>query len=143
VSSIGAYAWRRPGRRRRQRGHALTIDAVTARGKHRGGAIVPARRHGGKPPVRYHGIRRRAKGGDASVRSLFATDTASALAAGSQFAAAAFIDRAVAEAARAFGGRPVLFLTGGAAPTLERHLVTRARASRTWCCAVSPCCGRA
>ena len=110
-------------------GTALTIDAVTAGGRHRGGAIVP----GPKVMVESllsgtHGIRRRAQGGDASVRSLFATDTASALAAGSQFAAAAFIDRAVAEAARVFRSRPVLFLTGGAAPMLERHLETRARA---------------
>ena len=130
VSSIGAYAL--AGGRAvviANVGTALTIDAVTARGKHRGGAIIP----GPKVMVESllsgtHGIRRRAQGGDASVRSLFATDTASALAAGSQFAAAGFIDRAVAEAARAFGSRPVLFLTGGAAPTLERHLVTRARA---------------
>ena len=52
---------------------------------------------------------------------------ASALAAGSQFAAAAFIDRAVAEAARTIRGRPVLFLTGGAAPMLKRHLESPAR----------------
>jgi len=106
-------------------GTALTIDAVTASGRHRGGAIIPG------PEVMVesllagtHGIRRRAKGGDASGRSLFATDTASALAAGSRFAAAAFIDRAVAEAARKVSGRPVLFLTGGAAPMLKRHLVS-------------------
>ena len=92
-------------------------------GRHRGGAIIPG------PMVMVesllagtHGIRRRAQGGDDSVRSLFATDTASALAAGSRFAAAAFIDRAVAEAARTIRGRPVLFLTGGAAPMIKRHL---------------------
>jgi len=129
VSSIGAHAL--AGGRAvviANVGTALTIDAVAAGGRHRGGAIIP----GPKVMVESllsgtHGIRRRAQGGDASVRSMFATDTASALAAGSQFAAAAFIDRAVAEAALAFRSRPVLFLTGGAAPTLERHLVTRAR----------------
>ena len=110
-------------------GTALTIDAVSSGGRHRGGAIIP----GPKVMVESllagtHGIRRRAQGGDASVRTLFATDTASALAAGSQFAAAAFIDRAVAEAARSIRGRPVLFLTGGAAPRLERHLVNEFRA---------------
>ena len=94
-------------------GTALTIDAVSSNGRHRGGAIIP----GPKVMVESllagtHGIRRRAQGRDASVRTLFATDTASALAAGSQFAAAAFIDRAVAEAARSIPGRPVLFLTG-------------------------------
>jgi type III pantothenate kinase len=129
VSSVGAFALAK-GRAVvvANVGTALTIDAVTARGRHRGGAIVPG------PAVMVesllagtHGIRRRARGGEASVRSLFATDTASALAAGSVFAAAAFIDRAVAEAARAFGGRPVLLLTGGGAATLKRQLASPAR----------------
>jgi type III pantothenate kinase len=73
-----------------------------------------------------HGIRRRAQGAKASSRSLFATDTASALAAGSKFAAAAFIDRAVLEA-RTPGGRPLLLLTGGGAPELRRYLKSPAR----------------
>jgi type III pantothenate kinase len=129
VSAVGAFALAK-GRAVvvANVGTALTIDAVTARGRHRGGAIVPG------PAVMVesllagtHGIRRRARGGEASVRSLFATDTASALAAGSVFAAAAFIDRAVAEAARAFGGRPVLLLTGGGAATLKRQLASPAR----------------
>jgi type III pantothenate kinase len=109
-------------------GTALTIDVVAASGRHRGGAIIPG------PGVMVesllagtHGIRRRALGQEATVRSLFAIDTASALAAGSRFAAAAFIDRAVDEAARAFRGRPVLFLTGGAAPYLRRHLESTPR----------------
>ena len=109
VSAIGAHALAR-GRAAviANVGTALTIDAVTAGGRHRGGAIIP----GPKVMVESllagtHGIRRRAQGGDDSVRSLFATDTASALAAGSRFAAAAFIDRAVAEAARTIRGRPV------------------------------------
>jgi type III pantothenate kinase len=69
-----------------------------------------------------HGIRRRASGGEPSVNSMFATDTASAVAAGSLFAAAAFIERAVVEAKRAFHAPPLLLLTGGAAPTLKRYL---------------------
>jgi type III pantothenate kinase len=109
-------------------GTALTIDAVTASGRHRGGAIIP----GPNGMVEgllagTHGIRRRAHGRESAVRSLFATDTASALTAGSQFAAAAFIDRAVGEAARTIRGRPLLFLTGGAAPMVKRHLVSRAK----------------
>jgi type III pantothenate kinase len=74
-----------------------------------------------------HGIRRRAHAGRVAARSMFATDTASALAAGSLFAAAAFIDRAVFEAQRRLGGRPLLILTGGAAPTLVRYLQSPAR----------------
>jgi type III pantothenate kinase len=44
------------------------------------------------------------------------------LAAGSQFAAAAFIDRAYQEAARALGARPLLMLSGGGAAALRRHM---------------------
>ena len=109
-------------------GTALTIDAVSASGLHRGGAIVPG------PATMVtsllsgtHGIRRRANGGRAKSSSLFASDTASALAAGSMFAAAAFIDRAVLEAQRELKGRPRLLLTGGGAPALQRYLKSPAR----------------
>jgi type III pantothenate kinase len=109
-------------------GTALTIDLVTAAGQHRGGAIIPG------PATMVasllsgtHGIRRRAQGLRASSRKLFAADTASALAAGSQFAAAAFIDRALAEATKAGGSRPLLLLSGGGASGLRRHLHGRAR----------------
>ena len=128
VSVVGAHALAR-GRAAviANVGTALTIDVVTATGRHRGGAIVPG------PATMVasllsgtHGIRRRADGAKASSRSLFATDTASALAAGSMFAAAALIDRAVLEA-RTLGGKPVLLLTGGAAPALARYLKNPAR----------------
>jgi len=105
-------------------GTALTIDAVTARGKHIGGAIIP-----GPDTMKHsllagtHGIRRRAQGGAAKSHRLFATDTASALAAGAVFAAAAFVDRAVEEATRTFRRPPLFLLTGGAAPTLGRYLI--------------------
>ena len=123
VSAIGAHALAR-GRTAviANVGTALTIDVVTATGRHRGGAIVPG------PAAMVasllsgtHGIRRRANGAKASSRSMFATDTASALAAGSMFAAAAFIDRAALEA-RTVGGRPLLILTGGGAAEIERYL---------------------
>ena len=108
-------------------GTALTIDAVDRHGKHLGGAIVP----GPSTMIESllagtHGIRKRA-GGKASSRSLFAADTASALSAGAAFAAAAFIDRAVNEAAAGMGARPVLILTGGAAPALRTYIKSRAR----------------
>lgn len=109
-------------------GTALTIDLVTALGKHRGGAIIPA------PTTMVesllagtNGIRRRARGLRPTTKSLFAADTASALAAGSAFAAAAFIDRAVTEAAGKTGRAPLLLLSGGGADGLRRHLKTRAR----------------
>jgi type III pantothenate kinase len=129
VGAIGAHALAR-GRDvlYAMAGTALTIDLVSAAGMHRGGAIVPG------PATMVasllsgtYGIRRRARGLAASSRTLFATDTASALAAGSQFAAAAFIDRAVEEAARSLGSRPLVLLSGGGARELRRHLRSRAR----------------
>jgi type III pantothenate kinase len=108
-------------------GTALTVDAVAADGLHLGGAIVP----GTAVMIESllagtHGIRRRANGAAASTRSLFASNTASALAAGAAFAAAALIDRAVAEAARRLRARPLLLLTGGSAVALAPHLKSRA-----------------
>ena len=129
VSAIGAHALA-SGRTAviANVGTALTIDAVSASGRHRGGAIVPG------PATMVasllngtHGIRRRASGDRAKSRSLFSTDTASALAAGSMFAAAAFIDRAFVEAQRELKARPRLLLTGGAAPALQRYLESPAR----------------
>ena len=129
VGALGAHALAR-GRDvvLAMAGTALTVDLVTATGKHRGGAIIPG------PDTMVasllagtHGIRRRAQGLRASTRSLFARDTASALAAGSQIAAAAFIDRAVLEAGRALNSRPLLLLSGGGAASLRPHLRSAAR----------------
>jgi type III pantothenate kinase len=130
VSAVGAHALAR-GRPAviANVGTALTIDAVSAAGRHRGGAIVP----GPAAMVESlksgtHGIRRRASGDQAAApRSLFATDTANALAAGALYAAAAFVDRALLEARRTMGGRPLLILTGGAAMALQRHLESPAQ----------------
>jgi len=107
-------------------GTALTVDAVTGEGRHLGGAIAPG------PDTMIasllsgtQGIRRRARGsrdGSRRSRGLFAADTASALDAGAAFAAAAFIDRACAEARVALGVRPVLLLTGGAAQALQPYI---------------------
>ena len=128
VSAVGAHALATGAAVVANVGTALTIDAVSAKGRHRGGAIVPG------PATMVssllsgtHGIRRRASGGQPKSRSLFSTDTASALAAGSMFAAAAFIDRALIEAQRELKGRPLLILTGGGAPALQRYLKSSAR----------------
>jgi type III pantothenate kinase len=104
-------------------GTALTVDTVTADGRHRGGVIVPG------PGTMVDtllagtaGIRRRATGVAASARTPFASNTASALAAGAALAGAALVDRVVAEAARRFGGRPLLLLAGGSADALAPHI---------------------
>jgi len=107
-------------------GTALTIDAVTAEGRHLGGVITPG------PSTMIaslldgtHGIRRRAAGKRAGrvVRNGgFARDTASALATGAALGAAALIDRAVREARDTLGATPVLLLTGGATVQLLPHI---------------------
>lgn len=109
-------------------GTALTIDAVSSGGRHLGGAIIPGTAAMIAGIIKgTNGIGRRARGGQASRRRLYAADTASALAAGAQFAAAALIDRAVDEAARELRATPLLILTGGAAPDLKPHLRHKAR----------------
>jgi type III pantothenate kinase len=103
-------------------GTALTIDAVTAEGRHLGGVITP----GPSTMIESlldgtHGIRRRAAGKSAGrvVRpGGFARDTASALATGAVLASASLIDRAMREARATLGAMPLLLLTGGAAAQL-------------------------
>lgn len=107
-------------------GTALTIDGVTADGRHLGGAIAAG------PDTMIssllagtQGIRRRARGarrGGSRTRGLFAADTASALEAGAAFAAAAFVDRAGVEARAALGAKPLLLLTGGGARALQPYI---------------------
>jgi len=104
-------------------GTALTLDFVSARGRHAGGAIIPA------PALmvstllaQTSGIRRRAQGGGSPRRGLFARSTSDGITQGAAFAAAATIDRAVGEAAHAPGRRALVVMTGGEAP-LVRPLV--------------------
>jgi type III pantothenate kinase len=95
-------------------GTAMTLDLVAADGKHKGGVIVPA------PALmvdalltRTSGIRRRARGGATGARGLLARSTRAAIRQGARFAAAALIDRAVAEAEELIGKRPFVVVTGG------------------------------
>ncbi len=114
-------------------GTALTVDAVSANGRHLGGAIIP----GPETMVASllsgtHGIRRRAQGvsagdGETATRSLFARDTRNALRAGSLHAAAALIDRAHREASKGAKPGPLLILTGGGAAPLRALLSTPSR----------------
>jgi type III pantothenate kinase len=95
-------------------GTAMTLDLIAADGKHKGGVIVPA------PALmvdtlltRTSGIRRRARGGAAEAKGLLARSTRAAIRQGARFAAAALIDRAVAEAQELIGKRPLVVVTGG------------------------------
>jgi type III pantothenate kinase len=108
-------------------GTALTLDLVDARGVHRGGAIVPGPRLMVDSLLKdTSGIRRRASG-RAAGRSLFARDTRAAVEQGVRYATAAVVDRAFAEARIALGETPVVLLTGGAAPDVQRLIRARHR----------------
>jgi type III pantothenate kinase len=100
-------------------GTAMTIDLVDGQGVHRGGAILPGPELMVASLLRdTSGIARRARGARAG-RALFAKNTRAAIEQGARFAAAAVIDRAVAEARRASGSKPVVFLTGGGASSVR------------------------
>jgi type III pantothenate kinase len=102
-------------------GTAMTIDLIDSKGRHRGGAIIPA------PTLMVDtllnntdGIRRRAQGGTTAGKSLFGRSTRAAILQGSRYAAAALIDRAVSEAGTLVAGRvPLVMLTGGGAPSVR------------------------
>jgi type III pantothenate kinase len=95
-------------------GTAMTLDLIAADGRHKGGVIIPA------PALmvdtlltRTSGIRRRAQGGAPGAKGLLARSTRAAIRQGARFAAAALIDRAVAEAEALLGKRPFVVVTGG------------------------------
>ena len=108
-------------------GTAMTIDLVDARGRHRGGAIVPGPRLMVESLLKdTSGIQRRA-GGRAAGRSVIARDTRAAVEQGARYATAAVIDRVVAEARGTLGASPLVLLTGGAAANVQRLIRTRHR----------------
>ncbi len=97
-------------------GTAMTLDLVDARGRHRGGAIIPA------PALmvdtlfsRTAGIQRRSRGGARGGTGLFGRSTRAGVLQGSRYAAAALIDRAVEEGRVLLKRRPLVILTGGQA----------------------------
>jgi type III pantothenate kinase len=109
-------------------GTALTLDAVSPKGRHLGGAIVPGPMTMIQSLLKgTHGIRHRARGGRSRSRGLFTRDTASALEAGACHAAGAVIDRAAAQARTAFGAAPLLILTGGASEQLRPFIKSKVR----------------
>jgi type III pantothenate kinase len=73
---------------------------------------------------RTHGIRRRAQGGALGGRGLFGRSTQDAIQQGARYAAAALVDRSVAEAEQLLGRPPLVVLTGGGAPQVRPLLVS-------------------
>lgn len=108
-------------------GTAMTLDLVSADGRHRGGVIIPA------PALmvatlleRTAGIRQRATGGRAASTGLLARATRAAIHQGARYAAAALIDRAVAEGRELLGKPPFVVLTGGESAAVRSLLHSRA-----------------
>lgn len=118
-------------------GSALTVDLLSAAGRHRGGCIVPG------PSMmieallqRTAGIRARARLGQALLRRwpqgsvapprprLFARDTRAALLGGAAHAGAALVEHAMREARRSLHVEPRLLLGGGAAELIGALLHT-------------------
>ncbi len=106
-------------------GTAMTVDLLDARGRHRGGSIIPG------PALMIQslfegtaGIRRRAGGDSAAARVTssrggpFARDTRGAVRAGARHAAVGLIDRAMRASETLLGVEPLLLLAGGAADAL-------------------------
>jgi type III pantothenate kinase len=96
-------------------GTALTVDFLDARGRHRGGLIIPGPElMRASLEARTAGIRRRAQGSAAAAgRGLFTRNTRQALSQGARHACAALIERALAGASARLGGQPRLLLSGG------------------------------
>jgi type III pantothenate kinase len=96
-------------------GTTLTLDLVDGKGRHLGGAILPAPGLIVDSVLRgTDGIRKRATGGRTGKRSLFSRTTRAAIEEGALHAAAAVVERAAEEADRLLGKRPLIILTGGA-----------------------------
>lgn len=104
-------------------GTALTVDAVDADGRHRGGFIVPG--IGMMRDALYSrtgGIATAAALADAAREGMFGVNTAGAVEQGAVVAQAALAERAAAELARLTGASPRRFLTGGDAGRLQPWL---------------------
>jgi type III pantothenate kinase len=111
-------------------GTALTIDLLDARGRHRGGSIIPGPELMIKALLeRTAGIRRRAgpNATQAMARAgaspgLFARDTRGAVTAGAVNAAAALIGESMRAARQLLGRSPRLILSGGGARKVGSRL---------------------
>jgi type III pantothenate kinase len=98
----------------------MTLDLIDARGRHRGGVIIPA------PGLMVdtlfsntHGIRRRSQGGGLGGAGLFGRSTRAGVVQGARYAAAALVDRAVEEGEVFLRRKPLVVMTGGQASAIR------------------------
>jgi type III pantothenate kinase len=99
----------------------MTVDLISAGGRHLGGAIIPAPKLMVESLLKNtNGIRRRATGGAVGAgKGLFGRSTRAGIVQGSRYAAAATIDRAIEEAERRVKQAPLAVLTGGGARDVQ------------------------
>jgi type III pantothenate kinase len=103
-------------------GTAMTIDGVTADGRHLGGVIVPGPDlMVGSLLKNTSDIAQRAQHGDA-IDALFADNTLGAVRQGAEQALAALVERAIGVMRRTLNETPELLVTGGASDRLEKAL---------------------
>lgn len=100
-------------------GTALTIDLMTDEGIHHGGMILPGLNLMRESLLRDTKIPRVT---DVEVESMFAHDTAAAVASAALHASAALIERAMQEAQGDYIGTPKLILTGSDAEAIASLL---------------------
>lgn len=114
-------------------GTATTLDLVDARGRHRGGAIIPGATMMVRSLVQGTAlIGARAAAGRQRMPALFANDTLAAITGGSLHATLAVLAHAHAEARVLLGREPRLLLTGGGVAALQRLPAARRALGSTW-----------
>jgi type III pantothenate kinase len=103
-------------------GTAMTIDAVTADGRHLGGVIVPG------PQLMIDSLlsntsdlAARSRDGDVTD-ALFADNTRGAIHQGAWYACAALVERAYSMSAQQMKAQPTLILSGGAGEQVAKLL---------------------
>ncbi|WP_428635252.1 type III pantothenate kinase [Sedimenticola sp.] len=100
-------------------GTAITLDVMDGSGRHLGGLILPGLDLMRESLLRQTQIPRVT---DVPVDTLFARDTATAVAAAAINSAAALIERALSQAEMICGMRPKLILTGSDAQRISAQL---------------------
>jgi type III pantothenate kinase len=108
-------------------GTAITIDVVSAEGRHLGGVIVPGLVLMRQALMEHTNIQLGDVCEISQDQALLTTDTRAAVMGGTLYSAVAIIDRVVADTKGAMGSVPICVITGGDAEKMFPMLVTEYR----------------
>ena len=100
-------------------GTAITVDSVTAAGRHLGGVIFPGLRLAEES---FYGATGVPRVRSADVRQVYAHDTASAVASGVRWAIAGGINELLKRLDVELGGAANIWITGGDAAELQTYI---------------------